>query len=527
MISDKLQQADVDPEKDYHLKGDIRRILEGLESDLNHSDLVEEELEALPSDHPVSDLIEAVEVWESSGHEDFESGIQAALIALDDLYELALENEWYSVASYSLLKSIAYREELSGFDSTTEFGEVLDFLHTRFYGKSDVHLGELRTHVQKMLKNLDTMEDDNISSLLDLVEDRATQQRKNKNYTSERDYLEYQITIKNQLEEDVSSEQSRMIESYEDEFEQKKSAKSIIKASILERAVATCQSYLPDEKENSWRLKIRELNKEAIEEMPRRAEEVDIREDVSRIVNQFKQSKKESSSWEALAMLLYSPVGQGDFEKALEIAGEYPAANMLPRHVISGEGDSVGSEPGFGQEGEKAPSSYIPGMEVSNHVLAVALHQLIDENKLFEADFYNVLSLIPGVSIQDEAFLTDALINLFEGRYAESIHIAIPRLESITANVYQEVGKAVTKNQGTVYEQKGLGGLFGLIEEDMDLNFGKYLQYRYTNTSGHNLRNEVAHGQLKYSAANFTQASTIIFDILRVGARINAEYREV
>ncbi|WP_394327132.1 DUF4209 domain-containing protein [Halopenitus persicus] len=68
---------------------------------------------------------------------------------------------------------------------------------------------------------------------------------------------------------------------------------------------------------------------------------------------------------------------------------------------------------------------------------------------------------------------------------------------------------------------------FRLIEEDIDLNFGKYLQYRYTNTSGHNLRNKVAHGQLKYSEANFTQVSTIIFDILRVGARINAEYREV
>jgi hypothetical protein len=258
--------------------------------------------------------------------------------------------------------------------------------------------------------------------------------------------------------------------------------------------------------------------------MPRRGHEVDISEDVSRIVDQFKQAKKENSSWEALAMLLYAPIGQGDFEKALEIAGEHPAANMLPRHVISAEGDSVGSEPGFGQEGEKAPSSYIPGMKVSNQVLAVALHQLIDDNKLFEADFYTVLSLIPGVSIQDEAFLTDALINLFEGRYTESIHIAIPRLESVTANVYQEMGKAVTKNQGTIYQQRGLGGLFGLIEEDIDLNFGKYLQYRYTNTSGHNLRNRVAHGQIKYSATNFTQASTLIFDIYRVGARITDAY---
>lgn len=32
MISDKLEQADMNPEKDYHLKMDIRRVLRGLES---------------------------------------------------------------------------------------------------------------------------------------------------------------------------------------------------------------------------------------------------------------------------------------------------------------------------------------------------------------------------------------------------------------------------------------------------------------------------------------------------------------
>jgi len=525
MISDKLEQAKQNPDKDYHLKMDIRRALRGVESDRDYSDIVEGELEALPSDHPITELIRSIEIWENSEHQDFENGMNSALTALDDLYELASENEWNSVTSYSLLKSIEYRESLGGFNPTKQLDSLLDFLHTNFYGESEVQLGQLGTHVRKMLEHMDSMDNENIDSLLDLVEDRATQLRQNKNYTTERDYLEYQIRIKEQLGEDISVEQARMIKSYEDELEQKKSAKSMLKADILERAVATCQPYLSDEKENDWRLKIRELNKEAAEEMPRIEQGVDISDDVSRIVDQFKEAKKKTSSGQALAMLLYAPIGQGDFEKALEIAGEAPISNMLPKHVISSEGDSVGSEPGFGQEGERAPTSYIPGMTASNHILAVALHRLIDENQLFEADFYTVLSLIPGVSIQDEAFLTDALINLFEGKYTESIHITIPRLESVTANVYQEMGQAVTKNQGTIYEQKGLGGLFGLIEEDIDLNFGKYLQYRYTNTSGHNLRNRVAHGQIKYSETNFTQASTTIFDILRVGARINEAYQ--
>ena len=52
--------------------------------------------------------------------------------------------------------------------------------------------------------------------------------------------------------------------------------------------------------------------------------------------------------------------------------------------------------------------------------------------RLIESDFYMVLTLIPGVSIQDEAFLIDALINFFEEKYAEAIHLAVPRLENVT-----------------------------------------------------------------------------------------------
>ena len=526
MISDKIEQAQLNPEKDYHLKMDIRRVLRFIESDKDHSEVVDAELEELSSDHPIYRLIESFAVWEESGHQEFESGMSSALDALDDLYELSLEENWNSVASYSLLKSIEFREELGGFDPADQFEDVLDFLNSNFLGESDVHLGQLGTHVRKMLEHLDKMDDDAIQSLLQLVEDRAQNLRDDNRYMTERDYLEYQITIKNHLDKDIADEQSRMIESFEDELEQKSSAKSLLKADLLERAVATCQPYLSDEKENRWRLRIRELNREAVNEMPGIEHEVDVGDDVSRIVERFKEVREETSSWEALAMLLYAPIGQGNFENSLENAGETPAANMLSRNVISPEGDSVGFEPGFGQDGERAPSGYIGSMKVANHTLAVAIQRLIDENLLSEADFYTVLSLIPGISVHDEAFITDALINFFEEKYAESIHLAIPRLESVTANVYEEMGKAPTKNQGNVYRQKGLGGLFGLIEEDVSLNFGKYLQYRYTNTSGQNIRNRVAHGQIKYGANDYKLASTLLFDIFRVGARISATYIE-
>jgi hypothetical protein len=526
MIADKLDQAKSNPEKDYHLKIDVRRVIKVIVSDNDHSDIVESELESLPSDHPIYRLIDSLDTWESSDHEEFESGINSALTALDDLYDLAVEEEWYSVASYSLVKAVEYREGLDGFDPSDQFDKVLDFLNNHFCGESDVHLGQLSSHVEKMIEHIEKMDEDEVESLLKIVEDRAENLEDNKQFMTERNYIDYIISIENHQGQDVESEQDRLVESFEEELDLKNSAKSMLKADILERAVAKCQPFLSDEKENDWRLRIRELNKEAIEEMPKIGHEVDVGEDVSKIIDHFKEIQNKRSSWEAFSAILYAPIGQGNYEQALERMGEAPAANMLSRNVLSSEGDSVGFEPGMTQEGDRAPSGYIPALKTANHTLTVALHRLIDENLVTEADFFLVLSSIPGVTVHDEAFLTDAIINLFEERYSEAVHIAVPRLESVTANTYEEMGKAVTKNQGKVYTQRGLGGLFGLIEEDISTNFGKYLQYRYTDTAGQNIRNKVAHGQIKYSAMNFKLAVTTIFDTFRVGARITAEYTD-
>jgi hypothetical protein len=524
MISDKLEQAKTNPGEDHHLKFDLQRVIQVIESDRDHTDRVKDELRSLDTDHPVTRLIQALDTWESSDHSEFQSGINSALTALDQLHELALDKDWYSVASYSLLKSIEYREQLGGFDPTDRFEDVIDFLSENILDNPDVSLGQLEDHVEKMIDDLDQMDEDTIRSLLDIVESRARQLENDEQYMHERRYRHHQISIKNRLDEDVSEVENRLIESYEDEYELKSSANSMIKADILERAVAQCQPFLSEQKENDWRLRIRELNKQAREEMPVTEHEVDVGKDVSRIVDRFKEIKNKKSSWQVLKGLLYAPIGQGNYEKAKETIDEAPAANLFPRNVISPEGDTVGSEPGMNQDGERAPSGYMMELRVANHTLAVTIQRLIDENLLSEPDFYMLLSTIPGVSIQDEAFLTDATISFFEERYAETVHLAIPRLESITANVYQEMGKAVTKNQGQIYRQRGLGGLFGLIEDDISTNFGKYLQYRYTDTAGQNIRNRVAHGQIKYSATDFKLASTLLFDIFRVGARITNEY---
>ena len=90
MISDKIEQAQLNPEKDYHLNMDIRRVLRFIESDQYHSEVVDAELEELSSDHPIYRLIDSFAVWEESGHQEFESGMNSALEALDDLYESAL-----------------------------------------------------------------------------------------------------------------------------------------------------------------------------------------------------------------------------------------------------------------------------------------------------------------------------------------------------------------------------------------------------------------------------------------------------
>jgi hypothetical protein len=377
-----------------------------------------------------------------------------------------------------------------------------------------------------MIDHIDEMDEESIESLLRLIRDRAEQLQEDMDYISEREFLWFEMKVREHLERDVSKVESRLVESFEDELELKSTAPSYYRADVLERAVSQCASFLSDEMENEWRLEIRRLNREAKGEMTKQKIDFDVGDRADEIMDAFKRAKGNSSSWEALGMLLFAPVGMPDYEKMLDIVTEDPAGEVLPKNILSLKGDSVGFEPGLLQEGERTPSNYVQELFKTNQALALAIHKLMNRGQICESDFYLLLTTVSGVSIQDEAFLTDAIMNLFEGNYAEAVHLAIPRLEGVTANVYEEMGQAVTKNQGQIYEQRGLGGLFGLIEEDVSRNFGKYLQQHYTDTSGDNIRNLVAHGQIRYSATDEKLAITVIFDIYRTAGRISAAYEK-
>lgn len=526
MIIDKIEQAELDPERDYHLKGDIRRFIRWVEAETDHEERIEVELDAMDDEHPVTRFAKSFLIWEESDGENFEDGMQQVLIALDDLYELARENEWYSVAGFALLKSMEFRAELGGFSPAEKFGETLNCIQDVFRSDTTIHPSNFADHIELMLDHNEEIDPEYHDLLFEILREGAKHMRGESDFIAERRYLHFQKAFCENFGRETSHIETRLIESFKDEFELKESAPSAYRADVLERATTQCQSFLSDELENEWRLEIRRLNKQSFGEMKRR--EIPLGQDrADEIVEAFESVREEHSSWEALGMLLFVQVGFPDYDRVVDSTAEFPFLESMPKNFMSLEGDTVARQPNiFQDEGDRMPSNYTQELIVENHALGLAIHKLINRDRISEADFYTVLTTISGMSIHDEAYLTDAIARWFDGDYGEAVHLGVPRLESVTANVFEEVGRSVSTNQGYEYEQRNLGGFFSLIENEIDRDFGKYLQFQYTDKQARNIRNKVAHGQLRYADSNFVLAATVIFDIFRVAARISEKYSE-
>jgi hypothetical protein len=121
--------------------------------------------------------------------------------------------------------------------------------------------------------------------------------------------------------------------------------------------------------------------------------------------------------------------------------------------------------------------------------------------------------------------LTDAIIAFFEEDYTKALHVGMPQFEAVLEDLLEIKGERVnkSKNDGTV-EPATLGGLFGIIREEVNDDLGAYLEYQYTDSGGMNLRNLLAHGQYPYGAASFEYSAVLLFDILRTLLRIENDY---
>jgi len=206
------------------------------------------------------------------------------------------------------------------------------------------------------------------------------------------------------------------------------------------------------------------------------------------------------------------------WETVKGIESEAPITSVLPREIISYEGDPIETEESTiaDENADRIPRSYTMQMQHFNRILINALYRLVENRNITESNFVHLLTVTGRLSPDDQLFLMDLISAVFEQRYSEAVHLGMSRMESVATSLLEATGQSVTSVDGTDIQQAGLGGLLRTVEEEFSEEVGYYLRVKYAEKAGENLRNRTNHGQLLYGGCNFMTAMVLLFDIFQL-----------
>lgn len=559
MIVDNFQQAQTDPERDYHLASRIDRTISLIRDEPEGmTERVSNELtEATEAgiDHEVFTAIENLSEWhiqkctvQSSTKRDFDLVVDA-LTALDETITYSENHDWDNVAIVMITHRLRELRQLSGWDDelTEELHRARDLL---------IDGGILTTgNRSQVLDLLDEIIEISTPEETDIVLDVysecsswADSFRDAGDFQAERDVLRRAISLRECLGGVPSEEQEQLIESYDKDIE--RSNYHSRNASVLRSGIQECREFLSSEKRNEWLRKHRIENRKGRENMTARPSGItpnEIQSEADRLVAWYRAAKQNHSNEETLLMFLRLDDTLTDYNEAVddefEALGQNPLKVLLSQsfenkkgdvvddnpglfEVLSGWGDELGPvEPDEQKMKEWTPQAYQKEVKKMNAVLSRVLRQLIEQGDLLEADFYRILDRIEHIDPHREAFLTDTIIAFFEEDYTKALHVGVPQFEGILENILELKGERVNKEKpDSTIEPSSLGGLFEIVEKNIDENLGKYLEYQYTESGGMNLRNAIAHGEYPYGAASFDYSAILLYDIFRTLVRVENHY---
>jgi len=227
------------------------------------------------------------------------------------------------------------------------------------------------------------------------------------------------------------------------------------------------------------------LNSESIEEsLKRLAYFNDLVPDYSKLVKQT-EKMKENNPMQFLA-------SQRTFDENGHIVGsdDDPFQNILIRNSIV----------------------YI---QISSILIDEIFVRLKKEKNFKQEDLFLFLKNWGLISDNNLKIIEKGVNKYFIEDYISSIHILVPQLEEVIRNMLRRGGIQTTslKNEKTIITQeKSLNDL--LLNEEVKKIFGEsldwYMRIILTERMGLNLRNEVAHGLIKYEQCSFNNLNKII-----------------
>jgi hypothetical protein len=159
-------------------------------------------------------------------------------------------------------------------------------------------------------------------------------------------------------------------------------------------------------------------------------------------------------------------------------------------------------------------------------VLQDLVYRLVNRGLLHDGDFFVLFNRRDGLRADTIAFLTDFLIAFFENQGSAATHIGMAQLEAVIRSQMEIYGKSTVRLDPDTGEllPRSMTGLLGQLEGDVAESWITYMRYRYTDLSGQNVRNKIAHGHLRYRQAQWGMGCILLFDMLRSFLELERAY---
>lgn len=514
----QVKEFSNDLEKNKHfihsLFASVINEIEETKDDKNHLEIIKTYIQFI--DHPLFAPLNEYSLWT------FKRDYNAALAAAIKFHENAISTVKDKMYLFSVMNfeiSIDIYKSLGKGHLDNLNNVIMDIFDTIKIIESNEDIRWNLEFLELLCNNWNSLEKETYDKTISIIETSFQHFSDIKNMNFARHYLEIKRKLVNKKGEtkEINTVLERIAMTYEKEAEFKKEEPAVVCA-FLEDAMKCYEKTGNKIKIDEIKLKLKEESKK----IKYSKSSVDIEMPIEWIDNII----SDLTTLEINEIPLY--VGSnGSFipqrkevrRLADKILSDHPLLGIIATTANS-DGNSVKSN---SSEEELREYQYRHQYEFQIKYIGMVLSILFQ--KIFKKGLLNSENIYTYLS-KNELFTPDDLKTAkigfdayFKADYISSLHILVPKLESMIRNIMQLVGITTTISDKDGIREGDLGSSLrkSEVEKMFGEDFNDFLKILLIEKDAINLRNRLAHGLLKYSEFNEVLASIIVFVYLRLG----------
>jgi hypothetical protein len=483
---------------------------------------IRNEIAETDCDHPFLTAVVGLSRWIEN--ETYRDGAELAVTKLEEGFEIADEQDWPPLAATLLeewLQLLVQLQHDEALEATVEV--AIDFLRR----VDELAIGPTFCLLDLIVEHPEAIPAAVVDDLLAFMQEQAGEAREERDYDTCRKYWRYNLEIRRTYDRPVEAPKDEIITSYREQLRFLQGGQHAVRASVAHEAVEECVEWVDEATRAEWEQEHLEANRASIDEMGEfsyQPPDEDIEEldnALESIISQFEELKEERHTVFAIKWLVNRDILVPDPEPVDRGPG-MSIRELIQSRTITSSGGSYSQD----ESGGDWSDTYSVAVQHSHNVLQDLVYRLVNRGLLHDGDFFVLFNRRDELRADTIAFLTDFLIAFFENQGPAATHIGMAQLEAVIRSQMEIYGKSTVRLDPDTGEllPRSMTGLLGQLEGDVAESWITYMRYRYTDLSGQNVRNKIAHGHLRYRQAQWGMGCILLFDMLRSFLELERAY---